>query len=287
MGSNSQADRDAAAAASRAGVEVRSLHTHDELDAARAVWDRAWPSLLEGTQVTPNLLRALEHAGGYISGAYDGDRIVGSALAMLGRVREADGWHTHLHSHMAAAVPGYGDRGIGTALKVHQRAWALERDIDTIVWTFDPLVRRNARLNLVKLGTTAAEYLPDFYGDMPDEINHGDPSDRLLVRWDLASERVARAMAGGAVAPSATDLLAGGAVLGLALENWGVPVATGQTAAVTLVAVPEDIVELRHQDPAAATAWRVAVRDALLPLLEAGGVVTSLTVEGDYVVEVP
>lgn len=287
MGSISQAERDAAAAAARARVDVRNLHTHDELDEARAIWDLTWPSRLEGTQVTPNLLRAMEHAGGYVAGAYEGERMVGAALALLGRARTDEGWHDHLHSHVAAAVPGYADRGVGTALKAHQRAWALERDIDTIVWTFDPLVRRNARLNLVKLGTTAAEYLPDFYGDMPDEVNHGDPSDRLLVRWDLDSERVSRALSGGSVAPSATDLLAGGAVLGLALENWGVPVATDETAAVTLVAVPEDIVALRHQDPTAATAWRVAVRNALQPLLSAGGVVTSLTVEGDYVVEVP
>lgn len=285
MGSAAQAERDAAAAAEHAGVEVRSLHSHDELSDARAIWDLTWPSTLEGTQMTPNLLRALEHAGGYVSGAYDGERMVGSAVALLARVRRGEQWHTHLHSHMAAAVPGYGDRGVGTALKTHQRAWALAHGLDTVVWTFDPLVRRNARLNLVKLGTTAAEYLPDFYGDMPDEVNHGDPSDRLLVAWDLGSERVTQALAGATDVPSSADLVAAGAAVGLAVDAAGTPVATGERAAVTLVAVPEDIVALRRTDPRVASTWRVAVREGLVPLLSGGGVVTGLTRDGYYVVQ--
>lgn len=287
VGITEQAWRDAAAAVVRGGLTVRALVEHDELDAARKVWDLAWPSVEEGTQVTPNLLRAIEHSGGYLSGAYDGDQMVGAALALVARHRTDTGWENYLHSHLAATRPGQADRGIGTALKVHQRAWALDHDLPTVAWTFDPLVRRNARLNLVKLGGTVSSYLPDFYGQMTDALNVGDPSDRLLLRWDLASDRVAGALSGATSSPSATDLLADGAALGLVLQNWGVPVATEQVAALTLVAVPEDIIALRRTDPTAATAWRVAMRNALTPLLAAGGVVTGLTVEGDYVVEVP
>lgn len=282
-----RARQDASSAATRAGLTVRTLVGHAELDRARALWDLAWPSIEEGTQVTPNLLRAIEHSGGYVSGAYDGERIVGAALALVARHRTGDGWESYLHSHLAATLPGQADRGIGTALKLHQRAWALDNDLTTVVWTFDPLVRRNARLNLVKLGGTVHTYLPDFYGRMTDALNAGDASDRMLLRWDLASDRVARAVAGESAAPVAADLLAGGAVLGVALQDWGAPVSTGQTGAVTLVAVPEDIVVLRRTDPKQAAAWRVAVREALTPLLQVGGVVTGLTVEGDYVVEVP
>jgi predicted GNAT superfamily acetyltransferase len=285
VGINEQAWRDAEAAAARGGLTVRNLVEHDELDAAREVWDLAWPSVEEGTQVTPNLLRAIEHSGGYVAGAYDDDQMVGAALAVVARTRTDGGWQHHLHSHLVATSRA--DRGVGTALKVHQRAWALDHDLPTVVWTFDPLVRRNARLNLVKLGGTVSSYLPDFYGQMTDALNVGDPSDRLLLTWDLASDRVARALSGQSSSPSATDLLDGGAALGLALENWGIPVATEQVSAITLVAVPEDIIELRRTDPTEATAWRVAMRNALQPLLGAGAVVTGLTVEGDYVVEVP
>ena len=78
-------------------------------------------------------------------------------------------------------------RNVGYALKLHQRAWALQRGIATITWTFDPLVRRNAYFNLAKLGVRATRYLPNFYGAMQDPINAGDDTDRLLVDWDLAS----------------------------------------------------------------------------------------------------
>ena len=171
-----------------------------------------WPSPT-GTEVTNNHLRAIEHSGGYVGGAYDGDRMVGACLAFVGRSRSHDpsvGFHTHLHSHMAAVLPEAADRGIGTAIKLHQRAWALQHEIDRIVWTYDPLVRRNARLNLVKLGGVGVEYLVDFYGQMDDDLNRGEPSDRLLLQWDLATQRVSDALAGTTSALSSDDWIAGG-----------------------------------------------------------------------------
>ena len=47
-------------------------------------------------------------------------------------------------------------------------------------WTYDPLVSRNARFNLVKLGAVGTEYAVDFYGPMRDGVNDGE-SDRLTV----------------------------------------------------------------------------------------------------------
>jgi predicted GNAT superfamily acetyltransferase len=212
--------------------------------------------------------------------------MVGAAMALLGRHRDESGqWRDHLHSHMAAAVPGAADRGIGTALKLHQRSWALEQGLRTVVWTFDPLVRRNARLNLTKLGAVGVEYLPDFYGDMPDEVNHGDPSDRLLVRWELDSDRVAAAAAGGNTAATTAALLAAGAVVGLTTDAVGRPVVTRHSGAVTLVAAPADISALRRSDRSAASAWRQALRAALHEPVAAGATVVGLTTEGDYVVE--
>ena len=50
----------------------------------------------------------------------------------------------HLHSHMLAALPDRRHRGVGYALKLAQRAQALDQGIDLVRWTFDPLVARNA-----------------------------------------------------------------------------------------------------------------------------------------------
>ena len=67
---------------------------------------------------------------------------------------------------------------------------------EVIEWTFDPLVARNAYFNLVKLAAEPSEYLTNFYGPMLDLINGKDDTDRLLVRWDLASPEVVAASAG-------------------------------------------------------------------------------------------
>jgi predicted GNAT superfamily acetyltransferase len=274
-------------AAAGAGVVVRELLTQDEFDAARLVWDTVWPMPGGGTEVTSHFLRALHHSGAYVSGAYSGEDIIGACLAVVARSQDPDGsWHTHLHSHVAAALPGRADRGLGTALKVHQRSWALDRDLDRIEWTFDPLVRRNARLNLVKLGGLAVRYHVDFYGAMTDGINEGDASDRFILHWDIASERVQAAMDGPLEVPTRDSLVAAGAAVAVSADGSGGPRVHDVDAPVILVALPEDVVALRVSDRALAARWRAAVRGAVEPVVNAGGRVVGQTVEGDYVVEV-
>jgi len=279
------AQHDSEFASARAGVEVRALHLLEELTDARAVWDAVWPTYPGATEITGNLLRAMEHAGGYVGGAYVDGRIVGSCLAFVGRTPGEHGWHTHLHSHVAAALPGFADRGIGTALKLHQRAWALRHDIDRIVWTFDPLVRRNARLNLVKLGGVGAEYLVNFYGEMDDALNVGDESDRILLQWDLGSTRVADALSGRAAPLSRQEWLALGATDALVDSDDG-PQLLGINSPVVLCAIPDDIVDIRRVDLPLAKVWRRQLRATLEPVVAAGGRVVALTTDGYYVVEV-
>src|SRR6185312_17408828 len=108
--------------------------------------------------------------------------------------------------HIAGVTRAGAGRHIGYALKLHQRAWALDRGLDTVTWTFDPLVRRNAYFNTVKLAARPVEYLVNFYGEMTDEINVGQGSDRLLVEWPLLASAVVRAAAGHS-AESALDAL--------------------------------------------------------------------------------
>ena len=139
-------------------VSIRMLSGVAEQNLARRIFDEVWPTD-EGTQITANLLQALVHNGTYISGAFMGDEIVAAAFAFPGR--DSHG-HFHLHSHMAAVKEQFRNLGIGSQIKWHQRAWAMENGYDTITWTFDPLVRRNAKLNLVKLGAQVFEYFPDF-----------------------------------------------------------------------------------------------------------------------------
>ncbi len=252
-----------ALAQERSGVVVRALVSAEDNEVAREVFDEVWPPLGGGTQVPPNLLRAITHAGGYCSAAFliDGDREipVAAALGVVGIHDTDQGPHMHIHSHMAGVLEEYRNRRIGTAIKHHQRLWALQHGIDTVVWTFDPLVARNARLNLVNLGVTVRGYEPNFYGAMTDSINAGDESDRVFAWWELTSDR-ARAAARGELRP---------------IEH--------PSADQVVIATPHDIVSLRSSDPAEAQRWRREMRTELVREFSAGKEIVGVTPSGDYV----
>lgn len=256
------------------GVVVRELHSIEEFGAVFRLFDRIWRPQPGGAPITVEMMRALSHAGNYVAGAYLGGRLVGASVGFLAAPAGRS-----LHSHITGAATG---GGIGFALKLHQRAWALDRGLETITWTYDPLVRRNAHFNLAKLGARPEEYLPCFYGSMDDAINAGDESDRVLAVWRLRESHVLAAArrepAPGRVPP--------GAVPGLR-DGGGRPLPGRTDAPAVLVAVPEDIETMRAEDPRAAREWRLAVRDVLGGLLRDGARVTGFYDRSCYIVERP
>jgi predicted GNAT superfamily acetyltransferase len=256
---------DAAEVARAAGVELREVTDLAGFAAVRVLFDGIWRPDPGSPHVTIELLRALTKAGNYLAAAYQGSRMVGACVGFFGPPRQAT-----MHSHIAGVAPELAGRGVGYALKLHQRSWALERGLHTITWTFDPLVSRNAYFNLVKLGAVACEYLPDFYGGMHDGINGGDETDRLLVRWDLDAS---------GPAPVAAD----GAAVALDRAPDGGPVAGSLAGDHVVVAVPADVEALRAADPALARRWRTAVREALVPLLADGRRIVGFDKSGRYV----
>jgi predicted GNAT superfamily acetyltransferase len=269
----SSAGAAAEAAARAAGVRVRPVSDLAGLAALDRVFAGIWAEP-GGSLLSTELLRALAKSGNYVAGAFDGDTPVGAAVAFFAAPAERE-----LHSHITGVAAAALGRGVGFALKLHQRAWALGRGIATISWTFDPLVGRNAHFNLVKLAARPSEYLPNFYGVMHDRINGDDDSDRLLVRWELGAPAVVAACAGrpdpGRLPPAA--------VAALRRSAAGEPVPGPRHGPALLVAVPEDIEELRRRDPGGARRWRVAVRDTLTALLGAGARCTGFDREGGYI----
>jgi predicted GNAT superfamily acetyltransferase len=163
-------------------------------------------------------------------------------------------------------------------------------------WTTDPLVRRNGYFNLTKLGARAPEYLINVYGEMRDEINAGEQSDRLLIRWRLDSNEAEAAAAGRAREPDVDALKKGGAKAVLSVGDSGLPAPSAGFAGTSpasgevtnrplLIQVPEDIVALRRSEPAVAKTWRLALRDALTRSLSAGYEITGASRDGWYVLE--
>ncbi|MFN8099812.1 MAG: GNAT family N-acetyltransferase [Dermatophilaceae bacterium] len=245
------------------GPVTRAATAMADLRAAADLFGAVWGRNDEGVPIGSEMLRSLAHADGLVTLLEDdAGTLLGAAV--LGRARPGSAY-----SYIAATAPGHGQQGLGGLLKQHQRAWCLERDIATLTWTFDPLVGRNARFNLTKLGAVVDTYEPDFYGVMSDQINGTDPADRLVARWTLADP--------GPRPEPPEPAMSGGGITG----------PDGQTAYVRTdggrwVRVPSDIVALRRTDASEASAWRAATREWFTDAFGAGFAAVGVTRTGWY-----
>ena len=254
--------------AARAGVRIEPVEDVAGIGAAERFLAGVWRTPKENPPLPAEVLRSLCHAGGSVLAARAGDELVGAAVAMF----EPPATRA-VYSLIAGAATS--DRGIGLALKLAQRAWALECGATAMKWTFDPLIGRNARFNLVKLGARAVDYVIDFYGPMGDGINAGDETDRLTVRWDLLADPPS---GDGGAEPDR----AGAEPTAVAPDGGPLAAGAGQ---LRWCRVPRDIVALRAEDPAAALAWRRAVRGVLTEAFDDGYVGTSMSRDGWYRLE--
>src|SRR5205085_3952123 len=93
-------------------------------------------------------------------------------------------------SHMLAVRSDIRGSGLGQRLKWYQRDLLLKLGVDIMYWTFDPLVSRNAHLNLNRLGARIHAYVPDYYGETGSELHSGLGTDRFIVKWRLKDPRV-------------------------------------------------------------------------------------------------
>lgn len=270
-----QAERAADAAGRRAGVALGEVEDMPGLQVVSRLFESVWGRTPEGVPVNSELLRSLVHAGGCVTTALDQRGALMGAAALT--LAEPAG---STYSLIAAVSPGAADRGVGRAVKLRQRAWALQRGYASMTWTFDPLVSRNARFNLAKLGAVAAQYEVGFYGEMSDRINGADEADRLVATWVLDSRRVVAASEGTAADPAgpARDAPA------LADGPDGEPLARLDATGLW-VRVPSDVVALRGTDRAAAERWRAVVRRTLVDAFEHSRTATHMTRHGWYLLE--
>ena len=232
-------------------ISIRPLTSLPDQQLGRMIFDHTW-AMDAGTEITPNLLQAMVHSGAYLSGAFIDGQCVGAAFAF-----PATTGGPHLHSHMTAVLEKFRDKGIGYALKIDQYKWAKQNNCKEITWTFDPLVARNAKLNILKLGVDISAYYPNFYGDMPDELNAGDESDRVMASLKVVGD-----------APTPRTAI------------------SAPDKSAVLIAIPSDIVAIRVKDIAENLRWRRLVRDEFVGVLARGGKVVGFSVNNEYVVQI-
>lgn len=256
---------------SETGMVVRSMEALDDLRQVSPLFEGIWLSSGPQVAMPVNLLRALVHSGNYVAGAWRGTNLVGAAVGWIG---ESNGL-LQLHSHIVGVIREAQGHGVGYGLKMHQRSWALDKAIQRITWTYDPLNRRSGWFNLVKIGAPAVAYYPDFYGIMPDRINGTDETDRCFVVWDLHRPLTR---------PAARSPDADAAILLLTTSNH-IPIvhdASMAGAHAVMCQVPEDVVALRRRDPGLAREWRFALRNTMGRAMQDGFAATSMTRDGWY-----
>jgi len=168
---------------------IRLLETPDEMKLVEELQRQVWPG--SETDVVPShVLITVVHNGGLVLGAFEEEQLIGFVFGFPGLERTPDGPRPKHCSHQMGIHPQYRDSGIGFELKRAQWQMVRHQGLDHITWTFDPLLSRNAHLNISKLGAVCSTYRESEYGELRDGLNAGLPSDRFQVDWWINSRRV-------------------------------------------------------------------------------------------------
>lgn len=235
-------------------TDVPGLRTVEELQ--RTVWG------MPDRDVVPyHQLLAASSAGGAVLGAFTVDgRLIGFCYGFVG-LREGEFF---FYSHMAGVHEEYRNRDVGVRLKRAQRQFVLDGGLDRMVWTFDPLMSGNASFNLRKLGAVARRYHVDYYGEMPDALNRGMPSDRLEVDWWLRDPRVESLMRGDQPSRAWHDITPVLLAVPQAIGVTPGDAVLEATAPILRLEIPTAFTQIKDHDLGLAKAWRMATRRAFM-----------------------
>lgn len=282
----------------RMDINIKSLESPDEMIKVEEIQRQVWEG--SETEVVPAhmLIAAVQH-GGILLGAFVDDisqeKCVGFVFGFPGMYFTPDGPRPMHCSHMLAVLPEYRDLGLGFRLKRAQWQMVRHQGLDRIVWTYDPLMSRNAFLNITKLGAVCNTYLRNIYGEMRDEINKGLMSDRFQVDWWVNTNRVNHRLSRRARRPLGLNhfLDAGIQIINPSCNNpQGFPCPTqvlstiidhiknvtdttnAQPPAMLLVEVPSDFSLLKKADLQLAIEWREVTRQIFEALFKADYLVT-------------
>jgi len=242
-----------APATAAVAVRLRRVETLSEYQECFALQEETWGAGFREL-VPPAILMVAQKLGGVCAGAFASDgRMLGFVFGMIGL---RDGRLVHWSDMLAVRAEARGAH-LGERLKHYQRDLVRAIGVDTMYWTFDPLVARNAHLNLSRLGARAVEYVPNMYGgDTGSPVHGGIATDRIIVAWDLTRPGVAPAplsRPGEIVNPVSAD---------------GLPALNGMgDAPLIRIVVPRDAEAEPNERHAV---WRGVTREAFLSYLTRG-----------------
>jgi predicted GNAT superfamily acetyltransferase len=246
-------------------ITVRPVTTRAECQACVALQLEVWG---DDDAVPASVLQVVSHVGGIVAGAFAAD---GELLGLVfGLPALMDGTLAHW-SHVLGVRESARNAGVGRLLKEYQRGELARRGIDRMYWTYDPLVAKNAHLNLNLLGARVVEYVRDMYGTTSSPLHSGLATDRLIVVCDTGPRLTRR------VEPSAGQLERCPV---LTLEPRAGDVAAsmedGARPHTLLLEIPADFQLLAAQASGRAAHWHAATRAHFEWALLNGYTVTAL-----------
>ncbi len=253
---------------------IRDLTLAAEIATLEEVQARSW-GYADRDIVPGAMMVVTAHSGGVVAAAYpEGESSPVGFVFGVPAVRPENisiGKLIH-HSHMLAIVPEHRGTGLAQSLKLHQRQRAIGMGYGLMTWTMDPLVARNARLNLGKLSARAVAYHNDWYASR--DVSTSLSADRFMIEWRLDREPLEHPVP-KAIGPRVLEAMDGNPRLGpqepqLELND-----------PVVLIEVPRDIDGLKRDSLSQAQAWRTAHRVAFGHYFALGYVATDLTSDGE------
>ncbi|MEJ5241011.1 MAG: GNAT family N-acetyltransferase [Anaerolineales bacterium] len=268
---------------------LRVLETPEEMHEVEELQRLVWPG--SETDVVPaHLLITAAHNGGLVIGAYVEEegkpKLIGFVFGFPGLDMLPDGPAPKHCSHMLGVHPDYRESGLGFALKRAQWQMVRHQGLTHITWTYDPLLSRNAYLNIAKLGAVCNTYRRSEYGEMRDALNIGLPSDRFQVDWWIRTPRVERRLSRSARPRLRLEhfLQAGLRPLYEPTEDerghlhppTSVP---SFQERLLLVEIPSDFNALKAEDLPLARDWRFFTRELFESAFAAGYLVTDFLFE--------
>jgi len=258
---------------------IQLLETPEEMTTIEALQRLVWPG--SETDVIPaHMLLAAIHNGGLALGAFVGANLVGVAFGFPGIHSTPNGPRLKHHSHILGVHPDWNGKGIGFALKRAQWQMVRKQGLDHITWTYDPLLGRNAHLNITRLGAVCDTYLPSEYGEMRDSLNIGLASDRFQVDWWLNTKRVERRLSHHLRPVLTLDhyLTAKATLLEAHTNRVSAPCLQSEFSTLTgrllLVEIPPDFPAIRTTNLPLALDWRLHSRQVFKDAFAAGYLVT-------------
>jgi predicted GNAT superfamily acetyltransferase len=247
-------------------ITIRPVTELTEFEAVERLQRVVWGMEDDNSAMVPShLLITAQHHGGVVLGAFIGDdEMVGFVFGFVGTSQDMDQLKhmgmPYIHcSHMLGVLPEVRKQDVGRALKLAQREAVTAQGLRLAVWTYDPLLSVNAWLNITRLGAICRKYLPNLYGDLPEALNAGLPSDRFEVEWWLDSPRVQRCADNNSARFDANTWRRAGAEILNANgpDRWQRP---GQKSPL-LVEIPADFQALKEADYERALQWRLHIRE--------------------------